>query len=208
MAYKVLSALNVSPQELDRLLSKIESSRSKKSRTSSRKSNSEYMQLDLNRMYVVLDWYYFAIVSLAQTEDFREDPEWIAKRLGIKRATVLSALRRLEQVGLLVRNKKGELVDASTNFSTPSDIPDYAIRKRHQQHLELASESLESDEVFERDFSSMTIATTREKLKEAKVRIKEFRRNLCAFLESDEKEDVFLLNIQFFPLTKKESADR
>jgi hypothetical protein len=205
MADRILSALEMVPEERDRLLSQIPQPRTRITIGSPDNAYGMpgYTKLDLTRNHVVLDWFCFAIVSLAETRDFQEDPEWIASRLGIQSYEARSALRKLEQVGIMIRDKKGKLKYSHSNVATPTDIPDYAIRKRHQQHLELAAASLENHDVLERDFSSISIATSRKKLKEAKKRIRRFRRSLCAFLESDEKEDVFLLNIQLFPLTQK-----
>jgi hypothetical protein len=42
-----------------------------------------FIQLSTDEFRVVADWYYLAILSLAETESFRGDAGWIAKRLSI-----------------------------------------------------------------------------------------------------------------------------
>ena len=54
-----------------------------------------------------------------------------------------------------------------------------------------------------RDFTSMTMAIDPEKLTEAKKKIREFRRGLSEFLEAGKKEEVYRLNIQLVPVTKR-----
>ena len=55
--------------------------------------------------------------------------------------------------------------------------------------------------VESRDITSMTMAIDKNKIPEAKRKIKQFRRNLCQFLESGEKNEVYNLNVQLIPLT-------
>jgi hypothetical protein len=53
-----------------------------------------------------------------------------------------------------------------------------------------------------RDQSSMTLAMNTKQLNVAKKRIKNFRRNLCTFLQKTKDRDaVYQLGISFYPVT-------
>ena len=146
--------------------------------------------------------YYFAILSLAETEDFIDEPEWISDRLNISINESRKAIDILKKINLLEMNKDGKWQASGNQFSTPSDIANMSIRKNHFQSLELAKKSLETDDVDSRDFSGVTMAINPQKIPEAKNMIKEFRRILCDFLEDGDQKEIYRLNVQLFGLSK------
>lgn len=152
--------------------------------------------------HAIADWYHFAIINLIETDNFRLDETWIAKRLGISTLEVRSALDRLKRLKL-VQLKADKLVVNQENLTTTTDISSKALRLSHKQSLEQAIECLEEVPVDQRDITSITMAVDSTRISEAKNKIKKFRRELCRFLEGGEKKDeVFNLNVQLVPVTK------
>ncbi len=206
MARKLLQGIDASPDELGFLLSQVRVKRRTRSAVEAAKTtdSKNFVQFDLDRFHLVAEWFHFAIYSLAETADFRSDPIFVARRLGIQEREAKQALKRLERLGLL-KEENGELRSTGVSIATPSDIADVALKRSHRQELELALRSLNEHSVHDRDITSISMATSPAKLVEAKKRIKEFRRSLCAFLEdlpSQEKTDVYQMNFQLFPLTR------
>lgn len=201
MAARILDHLCVNPEQAQTLMSKLNNKRMASEAISSR---SEFVQVNMDHYHVISEWYYFAILSLAETKGFKVQPEWIARRLNISIPNTRIALKRLERLGLLKRNPKGHLVWAGVHFKTSNDVVNMSLRRSHYQNLELAKASLDKDEVSVRDFSSMTMAIDPKKIPEAKEMIKEFRRRLSDFMESGEKQEVYRICLQLFPLSKKE----
>ena len=198
-ATKVFERLNISPAE-KLMLRKI--SEGKKSVGT---KDPQFLLLEMDHYHLISEWFYFAILSLAETETFQDTPEWIAERLNIRISETRTALERLERIGLLKRNESGRLAATGASFKTSTDVASGAIRRSHFENLELAKGSLEKDDVSVRDFSSMTMAIDRDLLPEAKKMITEFRRKLTKFLESQCKQEVYKINIQLFPLTQEVS---
>lgn len=163
-----------------------------------RRADFNYEEIDIDKINIVADWYYFGILSLMETKGYVHKSEWISKRLGITKATAEKALLSLEEAGLLANGKPSQ-----QHFKTPSRFYSYAIRKSHLHALDLARHSLESDPVSKRSFTATTLATSPEKLAEAEKRIEKFRRRLSAFLETGEKTQVYRLSVQLFPLSKE-----
>lgn len=194
-ARRILERLCIAPPKTENILASFSSGRRNV-------AANEFRQLNMDYFHVVSDWYYFAILSLAETKDFRDDPDWIARRLAITGAQARTALERLERMEMLARGGDGILRPTGVQYATSSDIADLSIRKQHRQNLELAHRSLDRDPVDGRDFSSMSMAIDPALIPEAKNRIKEFRRELCAFLESGEKKEVYRICIQLFPLSR------
>jgi uncharacterized protein (TIGR02147 family) len=209
MAQRILDKLPIPPEEVQAALQILDElgplSRRPGSLGASRSdgltSYREFVQLNMDQFRLISDWHHYAILSLVETKTFREDSDWIAKRLGIDAARAQSSLDGLLRLGLLIRTRGGKLKHGGKQITTTIDIPNASLRRAHYQNLDLARRSLDSDPVTERGFSSITVATTPRKLEEAKRRIREFRRNLTTYLEADEKTEVYQINFQMFPLT-------
>lgn len=208
MGEKILHHLCVDPTTSNQLLSQLTNKVSKKKKRqmgTAAEAGQDFVQFNMDQFHLISDWWYFGIMSLSETEGFKDDPKWIAKRLGVGIPEVKTALKRLERMDLLVRNERGTLVGTGKSFKTTSDIANMSLRKSHFQTVELAKQSLEQDAFEECDFTSITMPTDSVKIPEAKRRIAEFRRSLMEFLEDDKKTEVYRVFIGFFPLSKRES---
>jgi uncharacterized protein (TIGR02147 family) len=197
----MLERLCIDPQTSQKILKKLSN---RKTAGATLTSDAEFLQLNMDHYHVISEWYYFAILSLAETKGFKDDPEWIARRLNLTVTESKIALKRLARLGLLKRNKNGHLVWAGIHFRTSNDIANMSLRKSHYQNLDLARASLDKDSLETRDFSSMTMAIDPEKIPQAKDMIKKFRRTLSAFLESGDKKEVYRICMQMFPLSHGE----
>lgn len=157
--------------------------------------------LEADQYRLISDWYHFAILSLSETADFQSRSSWIANRLGITHKQAKDATARLLRLNLLTL-QNGKLHPTGASFSSPDEIRDLGVRKTQHQYLSKAQASLESSQLDERDFIGMTMAIDPQKLPEAKRRIRRFRDELCGFLESGKKKEVYQLCVQLFSLSK------
>jgi uncharacterized protein (TIGR02147 family) len=167
-------------------------------------ADNEFVVLDRSVFEVISNWHYFAIISLCDLDDFDSSAKSIANRLGIPLNKAKDAVAKLIDLDLLSRNSDGRLKPTQRNLTTTTDISNLAIRRSHQEHLDLASAALERIAVEERDFGFINIATSPDLLPEAKEKMRRFRRELCRFLESTKKTKtaIYRLGFQFFPITK------
>lgn len=179
MALKIAARLGVQPQK-----------------------NENFAVLEDEVFAAISDWQHYAILSLMETKDFRADEKWIAKRLGISPLEVRETLERLLRLGL-AKSEKGKLSPTNENLATTDDVANAALRRSHQQSLEQAIDALESVDVELRDFSSITMAIDSSRLPLAKKAIRDFRRRLMRLLEAGVADEVYNLNIQLVPVTKK-----
>jgi uncharacterized protein (TIGR02147 family) len=153
------------------------------------------------------EWHYYAILSLAETDDFEGTKEWISKRLGISKKKTSESLELLIKYGYLKKDKSGEVSLQSSNLRTTHDTPNVAIKKRHHDNLSDAQVALQTIDVELREFSCTTMAIDVDKLPEAKKMLREFMRKFCAYLEQDKKTEVYELAIQLFPRTKLKETE-
>ncbi len=162
------------------------------------------VQLTPEQFSIVCDWEHFAVMSLMKTKAFRSDALWIAQRLKIESQRVTQVLHNLESANLIAR--KGDTWRANkVNITTTQDIPSKVIRSSHEQKIQLALKSLQSDPVQVRDISSITMPLSPDDLAEAKKMIVQFRRRLAKAFGGKCCTEVYNLNIQLFPLTEIQS---
>ena len=158
--------------------------------------------LDLELFRVIGDWYHYAILMLTYVKDFDPNPNWIARRLDITPLEAKLAVDRLLALGLL-KQKGDALICWENHFTTAEKhVTSAALKRHHRQILEKSLFSLENDPIEIRNHSSMTMAIDPTKIGKAKKMIEKFTNELCAFLESGQRRQVYELNIGLFPLQK------
>jgi uncharacterized protein (TIGR02147 family) len=136
-------------------------------------------------------------------DDFVDDPRWIARALGITVSEVNFAIERLIRLGILRADADGALTRVTKDLSTIGTAATSAAHRRLQaQILQQAQEALETVPVERRDQSTMTMAIDPQLLPRAREMTREFRRGLCAFLQSSGRlTEVYQLSVSLFPLT-------
>lgn len=163
--------------------------------------NEEYSMIDLDNFAVISDWYHFAILDLTLIKSFKADPKWIAHRLSIQPIEASHALERLKRLGLLIE-KDGQLVKSKNFFSNYSEGATSAALKEYQrQIINKALIAIDSCAQDLKDITSITIAADSKKILQAKEKIKRFRRDLCKFMESGDRDCVFHFALQLYPVT-------
>ncbi len=207
LAGRILDRLAVAPDQRNEIMQKFAAGAKRAGATSYAPSNSTYTQLSADHFHTVADWYHFAILSLMETKIFKDEPAWIAERLGIRPTDAAMALERMQRLGMIKIDKNGQKHPSSSSFESPDEVANLALRKAHQQNLELAARSLEEDSVEARDMTSMTMSIDPSRLKEAKRMIRDFQDRMSELLESGEKSEVYKINIQLFPLTRIQKED-
>ncbi len=162
----------------------------------------KFGEIHLEYFKVIADWFHFAILELTYLEDFENSTAWMATKLGITKAEVITAVERMKKLGLLTE-KNGKLIDTFKFLATPSDVPSVALRKFNAQLMKKATEALNDQDVLQREISSNIFSVDKTKLPEFKDRIREFRRDMERFAsEAKDKNSVYCLGMQFFELIK------
>jgi uncharacterized protein (TIGR02147 family) len=159
----------------------------------------QFSTLDLDRIRFISDWYHIAILEMTYLKDFNSDPQWIRLRLGdsVNESQVKDAIDRLIRLDLLKVTEMG-LKKSQDSLESPTDIPNAALREFHAQMIRKALEALERQAIQDREVSSQTMAISKERLPEAKMMIRKFRRDMSKFLQTDQNDGVYQLNIQLF----------
>lgn len=202
LATRIADALVLGPVERDTLYSFFLGSSEEK--TEEEKNQKE---LSVDCFNAMKEWYHYGITQLLYIESFKEDSKWISKMLAITELEAKMAIDRLLRLEILDRDENGKLYRTATHLSTTTDIASAGIRHFQKQILEKSIESLEKDDLIERDITSITIAINEDRLAEAKLEIKKFRMKMSEFLSTGKKTRVYNLGVHLIPLSKSVNGD-
>ena len=128
-----------------------------------------------------------------------------ACRPKVSAAEVSDALKFLVGAGLLKKDESGNYQQTEKSVTTgPMGVTPVAVRGLHRQMGEIALETIEGVSQDERNFSGLTLGVTREAYEEIVREIAEFRKRVIAIAtREDATDEVYRMNIQFFPMTNK-----
>jgi uncharacterized protein (TIGR02147 family) len=202
-AVRISKQLDLSPIESRKFLQSVVESHIRKEDSQvapSLTSTNELQPLPKDIFQAIADWYHYAILEMTFLNRKIITPRAIARELGCSYVEAVDAIERLKHLGLL-QVVKGKLVKSARHFTSGSDYPSNAMKRMHLQLLEKAKLSLVRDELSRRDCTSMTMAINSAKLPEAKKRIAEFRRSLCALLEEGPRDRIYAMTVNLFPLS-------
>ena len=214
-AIKIARALQLSSDETQKLLALTDDFQSAGGDPSTQLQS---RQLTMDLFHVVSDWYCFAILSLADTQDFNSDPKKIARRLGITEMECKIAVERLERVGLIERieparqDRKSSAKPGYFHFRatpdyvlSPQGIPSEAVRNYHRQILEKAARALDEQSVDEREIAGTTFAIDPKDLPKIKKELHRLLDRLAAESAkpgSARRTEVYHLEAALFRLSK------
>lgn len=173
-------------------------------RLAKHRGTKHFKELDLKTFEVISHWYYYALRELVATQGFREDENWISRRLYDRVTTrqIKQAIQTLLGLGLLSRDAEGRLQQASGTIDTVSGVASEALKRFHEQSIEIAHQSIRSVPVEKRDLNSTTLNILKKDLDKARLMIRDFQEQFCQSVETLNGEETYQLTIQFFPLSK------
>ncbi|RYZ76879.1 MAG: TIGR02147 family protein [Proteobacteria bacterium] len=168
-----------------------------------KKQKASFELVDLETFAFISDWLHYAILSLIDIDPKNLDSHHCAKRLGVSEPYARISLDRLKKLGL-IETKGGVTLATGKQIRVDNSVTTAAAKKFQQQLLEKALVSLNESSFEEHDFSSMTIAIDPELIPYAREKIRTFRRQLTADLESrGTPTEVYNLTVQIYPVSKK-----
>jgi uncharacterized protein (TIGR02147 family) len=128
-----------------------------------------------------------------------------ACRPKVTAAEVSESLNFLVKANLLKKDANGNYVQTDKFVTTgPMEAAPVAIRGLHRQMGEIALDTIEGVPQNERHFSGVTLGITSDAYDEIVAVINDCRRKIIEIATRDDSTDeVYRLNIQFFPMTNK-----
>jgi uncharacterized protein (TIGR02147 family) len=153
---------------------------------------------------LVAEWHHYAILELVRLPDFCPDSRWIARVLGIAVDEVNIALQRLLRLGLLSMDAPDRWSDRTGDtLASMRSFTQAALQRLVEQSRDRLLEVITKSACCSRSvYATTTVAVPISRLPEVAERIDSFRRDLLALLQKNSQpDDVYQLEISFFPLT-------
>lgn len=156
----------------------------------------------------LMKWYYAVVREMVTTKGFNPERHALAKRIGhgVTPRDVDDALAKLTELGMLLKDAKGNLRQAQAVLTTGSETSEAASYFYHGQMISLAEKALREQMPDERNFSAITLACRKEDVPEIAQMLNDCRRQVLGYLSergSVEDDDVYQLNLQLFRVTQK-----
>ncbi|MBW8888407.1 MAG: TIGR02147 family protein [Fibrobacteres bacterium] len=155
-------------------------------------------------------WQYAAVRETLHYLEFTDDYKTLGKSLNppIAAKDAKKAIEVLAALGLIARDEAGAWRPTSGNLKMGGTFDALALSNYHKSTLELAVRALDAFPPGQRGFSTLTLPLTAEKIRKAKLAIKNLRMYLMALSENGTKADrVYQFNFQMFPVTRIEKAE-
>jgi uncharacterized protein (TIGR02147 family) len=169
------------------------------------KSHLEFKRLPQNKLNLLTKWHHIPVLELLTVTDFKISEDQIAHRLNITRSMAhesLEALRALKVISL----EDGQLSRKNNRMRLASSSSKPEIRSYHQSMIAKAVAELNKtdDESFSlRLVTGITFGANLEKLEAAKAILNDAIHKASKILGESSATEVYQLNLQLFPLTKK-----
>ncbi len=160
-------------------------------------------QLNIDQFALISEWYHFAILNLIEFQTIKTAAD-ITKFFEITPIEAKQTLDRLLKLSF-IKKVNGVFCLNQKSLDTGTDVPSSAIRKHNREKMELAIQSLEKHSVDERDISSMSLSFNQDDMKKVKDEIRKFKKRIDKICSNKNANQVYSLNIQFFPLSRMES---
>lgn len=171
--------------------------------------NSPAFELLKSQYNYFSNWYMLAIRELVSNQDFKEDHDFIAKRLRnkVSKKEITEAISDLLNLGLLQRDSKGTLMQAEEFINFTDTTMNYTVvNALHAQFLDKAKDSLNDDAYHNRSASCVVLATDSDNFEKIREEIKAFREQILnKYGTNNAKVDCVLnLGIQLNHITSLE----
>lgn len=150
-------------------------------------------------------WYHPVVRELATAKDGDGSAEWIAAQLSptVTSTQVQRSLQLLEELHFLKKNARGTWTQTSQILTTGPELDAVVIHNYHKLLLELTKSVMETMPIAEREMSALTLGIRRHQLPLVRAKIRAFRQDILQLAaEATDPEEVLLLNLQCFPVTK------
>jgi uncharacterized protein (TIGR02147 family) len=151
--------------------------------------------------------FYGVIHQMVLLKDFKEDYEWIAKRIypTIKPNEVKHAIDIMIYLNLLKRNAEGKLEHTSESITTPEEVGTFEVYQYQYNMINGSKRALVNLPPHMRDITSVMLPVPKTHIKEFKEKIASFREEMVDWINALQTpyEEVYQLNIQLYPQTIK-----
>ncbi len=149
-------------------------------------------------------WYYTAVREVLHYLPLKDDYRMLGKSVEptIPAKEARKSVELLSALGFIQRDSEGNWRPTVDNISTSGNFDGMNVANFHRSTLELAIRALDVFPPEQKGFSTLTLPLTLDKIRKAKLAIKNLRMYLFALSENGACADrVYQFNFHLFPVT-------
>lgn len=149
-------------------------------------------------------WAHMAILSLSRVKNIKCTKESIKDYLidSVSHEEIAECVNRLLDLKLLIQNENGELKRFHDHTISKNDVYQKPPHNYFIQVSELAKRGSQ-EHAEDREFQCFSLSINHKQVPAFKEAIRNFRSKLGTLADSENSDQVYQVNIQFFPLSKK-----
>lgn len=156
------------------------------------------------------NWVAWFVDDMVPLKDFREDPSYLAKRIGddVTPQSVELAIKEAEALGLIVRDAKGKLIRPRANYLDASkdvDKFEMAYNKFWKQFWKRKERAYFEQSRDESTFHYGFVIVAKKHFHKARDLIKRFTHQLTDLSDVRDGEELYALDLSFFRMTLGDS---
>ncbi len=164
--------------------------------------------LDVRQYEYFSEWYHAVVRELMVHVGLGCDVEAISRRIvpPVSPGKIRKSIALLKDLELVHQGPDGAWHAADKVISSEYEIRSIALKNYHVGMLQRAGEALDRCASEDREFQGMTIGASRATFLRMKERIRCFTDELLgmAAAENEKSEEVYQINVQMFPFTRRD----
>lgn len=168
-------------------------------------ANLKDQQLD-----IMSAWWHVAVREMTALPDFKNSSLWVSRVLipAIKHKDAVESLRLLKKLGF-IEKKHNRWQPVEQTIKSDSEVSHVYASRFHREMIQLGMDAISRFPHLLREISSTTLRLSGNDIPRVKKLLQNFRRQLLDFAATSENADqVYQLNFQFFPLVKPDRPQR
>ncbi len=150
-------------------------------------------------------WYHPVVRELVVAKDCNGSPEEISKRISpeVTPAQVAKSIALLESLKKKKKTESGTWRQTNPIISAAHEMRTVIIHNYHKNLLDLTKARMDEVPETQQTVYTMTLGIKRSRLTQLQTKVKEFQEEVFRLVSEDTSpEDVVLLNVQMYPVTK------
>lgn len=149
-------------------------------------------------------WYLPVLRELAPLRDWNDDWPALARRVRprIRAKEAREGIELLLKLGFL-RQDGSRWIQAEPVIGTGGEVDSLAVRAGNREYARMGAQSIDELPLAERDVSTLIVGLPNFARSLVKQEIREFKERLIRLAQDHpDSDDVFAVNVQFFPLSQ------
>jgi uncharacterized protein (TIGR02147 family) len=163
--------------------------------------------MNIPRDSLLSNWWNIAVLEGISLQENKISEETLGRRLGLSHSQVKKSIDLLKDLDLVDVDESGQSRKKNSHIYLSSGRSRLEIRNHHTKMISMAIDEMQKktadDDFHRRLITGFTLAVASERIEEAKIDIQLFLDSLSRKLSAGTCDQIYQINVQLFPLSKR-----